>query len=134
MREIKFRAWLKYRKLMLPVIGLKYFDGENYDYVECVQHGDFINKNIYVSIKEVDIMQFIGLKDKNDKEIYEGDIVRTIDYYNDEESELCEIKYDNISFCISGISDGYRWDPDTEIEIIGNIYENPELFDYKEDV
>ena len=61
-----------------------------------------------------DLMQFTGLKDKNGKEIYEGDIVR-----QDYDNALCEVKF--ISGCFSPFKH------DGQFVVIGNIYENPEL-------
>ncbi len=113
MRDIRFRAWDKEDKKM---IGWDAKDGalrntpfgwiENRDYVK--------------------LMQYTGLKDKNGKEIYEGDIVRTskhmtpTEYYSPE-----TVKWDD---------NALRWNglyplliPWSQHEIIGNIYENPEL-------
>lgn len=120
MREIKFRVW----------------DGEQ------MVSPDYINRDGYAcwksnSIPESskDIMQFIGLKDKNDKEIYEGDILKLkypLRRRFDEDDNFVEINV-SISFdsgCFWFEGDGYTdccWHFYSEYEIIGNIYENPEL-------
>jgi uncharacterized phage protein (TIGR01671 family) len=79
------------------------------------------------------IMQYTGLKDKNGKEIYEGDIVYC-DYYK----EIFKVTWGYFEdCCVEGetwVLDGLIFEPtvyyyslDKEVEVIGNIYENSEL-------
>lgn len=76
-RVHKYRAWYKPSKQMLRVIGINW-DFENgeitdIDYVEKDRHGDLIwNANI----DNVELMEFTGSLDKNNVEIYEGDIIK----------------------------------------------------------
>jgi uncharacterized phage protein (TIGR01671 family) len=73
--------------------------------------------------------EYPGLKDKNDKEIYEGDIILLL-----LDKEKCEVSY-NSSHCAYLLTNKYKWTDayklgnmsSLEIEVIGNIYENPEL-------
>lgn len=118
MREIKFRAWTG--RFML------YFDLQDIEASDRLAHGKAVQLNDT-------LMQFTGLCDLTGKEIYEGDIVRR-------DGWLYEIRW---SFVSAGFDlstkrdsypqqeDGYAYHSglyDTEIiEIIGNIYENPEL-------
>ncbi len=82
--------------------------------------------NVFAWLAEgqpVEIKQYTGLKDKNDKEIYEGDILKgwLLDY--DTSSSVVEWSDSGWSPNIEGECEVY-WD---DCEIIGNIYENPEL-------
>ena len=90
--------------------------------------------------KDIDLIQCIGLKDKNGKLIYEGDIVK-IEYYDFEiKHRIGIVEWEDDGFCIT-----YHNQKDTKVsgcslvdivngdkqEVIGNIYENPELLENK---
>jgi uncharacterized phage protein (TIGR01671 family) len=73
--------------------------------------------------KEADLMQYTGLKDKNGKEIYEGDIVKS------KHGQIGEVIWENLMWLVSWIEpeyDSYLYEV-ISCDIIGNIYENPEL-------
>jgi hypothetical protein len=115
MREIKFRCWDKIEKKMwIPIINEKG--------IPCKKHP--LTRLLIVMDGELldPIMQYTGLKDKNGKEIYEGDIVKN------SSGELGEIKWINkiSSFEVDMFILGRQCMQDN-LEIIGNIYEDPEL-------
>jgi uncharacterized phage protein (TIGR01671 family) len=134
MREIKFRAWDKtYKRMNYKVqVGNTDYADQNYTCNSIwVDYGD--NKSIgwmNADDKCIDLMQFTGLKDKNGKEIYEGDIVvwevneitRTAPVYFDElQASFWMGKDKNLGSLV--LNDWMRG----EYEVIGNIHENPEL-------
>lgn len=112
-REIKFRVWDSSLENM-------------------VSHDLIVKLQLFglaiVATSQTQPMQYIGLKDKNGKEIYEGDVVRCKDYG---EEPIGVIVYRGDGFVID-------WKSETDFnnsisvrldttEVIGNIYENPEL-------
>lgn len=108
MRTFRFRAWDKQKKEWLPNDTLIDFQG-----VLCKDDCQTLGI-------EAEIMQYTGLKDKNGKEIYEGDIL---------ESEAFIDTFDWMDGCYSFKRDMESL-PITEhypYEVIGNIYENPNL-------
>jgi uncharacterized phage protein (TIGR01671 family) len=131
MREIKFRVYDTLSKQILSIVSLD-FKKQKWSGVRSegeLWHGFF---------PEVHLMQYTGLKDKNGREIYESDIV---EYYycksdcmkpnyekNAHEIKTSEVIFDYGMFGVEGCAInlshvGIR----KQIEVIGNIYENPEL-------
>lgn len=123
MREIKFRAWLKNYSCYADVLGFE----QGKLFIQ-FQSGERSQHRLYVPIEDCILEQYTGLKDKNCKEIYEGDIV--LDYYDGEDTFIVEYDKDAVSFILTDTDnivcvnfDDYF--PDKELEVIGNIHENP---------
>ena len=115
MREIKFRAWDISRKRWLDVGN---FHVSPSGHVLCT-NGGFGYEAVHET--KVVLMQFTGLKDKNGKEIYEGDISRAPGFKQLHVVESKEQAYEY------GTAHGYDgWWLDNG-EVIGNVHENPEL-------
>ncbi len=73
------------------------------------------------------VEQFTGLHDKNGKEIYVGDIVEYRNIYRDGHPILRKIVKDMFHAAFLA----RQWTPESEVEVIGNIHENPELLGQK---
>ena len=123
-REIKFRAWDKTKNIMIYPKDLSIFTINLVGEIFAIDgHAEKLNKDEFI------LLQYTGLKDKNGKEIWEGDIVEYPQVF-DEPKNVGEIKYNDefASFDIQGWFGGYGLCSNVDsIEIIGNIYENPEL-------
>lgn len=139
MREIKFRAWnKKYNFMMIPDII-----SQKTNRVKC--DGDWYEKN------EFELMPYIGLKDKNGKEIYKGDILKGFVYpflslgihnyfaevrWFDNEKCFGLYIFKALDSKVRGLSTGNiesleDWNCE-QWEVIGNIHENTELLEVEE--
>ena len=127
MREIKFRAWVKDRKAIFEVVLINYVTKKVTYLLERVGHLLSIR---HEKFNDIELMQYTGLKDKNEKEIYEGDIL----------FESFGEKYYKVVFENGGFRAEFKGDFDEHsfdlidvvaqgCEIVGNIYENPELME-----
>lgn len=142
----KYRAWSTDKKIMAEVRTLRFTD-------ELVETDKFVER----SIEGVKLMQSTGLKDENGKEIFEGDILKFNDEWADygyegyiegsiEGINYVEIKREKTCFTFGKTKlpepslidlvenehypfEGLLIEASYEFEIIGNVYENPELLE-----
>ena len=127
----KFRAWMKSLKWMCDVTNIS-FDSK---LVDICQQGDTERcTEISVEFDEIELMQSTGLFDKNNKEIFEGDVVRQVRTQPTTENETITGVVTMLEGAWLIMNDGeqlasYLWSETDENEIIGNIYENKELLE-----
>jgi hypothetical protein len=117
-RALKFRVWDNNKKEFLKYPC--YFRHDNFEEFTCFDR--FFNDKD----EDIIIQQFIGLKDNNGKEIYEGDILQSLGI-----KAKCFWDETGARFLVKRLTDNCNLDfhdrMSIEFEIIGNIFENPEL-------
>lgn len=126
MRDIKFRAFLKSNQLMYDVLTLDFIDNK------VLINNEEKQLRGYVKYQDVELMQYTGLKDKNGKDIYEGDIVEA---WSEGKKAIGKVKQriDGLWLMYPAWQSGKSWglmpneERNTTVKIIGNIYENKEL-------
>jgi uncharacterized phage protein (TIGR01671 family) len=134
MREIKFRVWNVKEKKMYPVFLIEWAGGGVSQENSFLKHVDPVNgKKIYVNPpygqqNNAILMQYTGRKDKNGKEIYDGDIIQLLGHRPNID---CDIDVEEVIFEDGEFCHTYQDRPNKKFweyaTVIGNIYENPEL-------
>ena len=116
--EYKFRVWHKKEKRFIDLNGfsIAFNSCLNVGSVYAVTEQGVLKE---YNCNEVEIVMFTGLKDKNGKEIYDGDIVK-------QDTQIDEVSFNEGHWIIKPEGDGL-FHYAQYIEIIGNIHENPEL-------
>lgn len=139
MREIKFRAWDYNNEKIIGWENIRIEKEENETNISVIVFDGSIGDNY----DDFPIMQYTGLKDVNGKEIFEGDIASftVFDAFGSDKQFKGIIKYQSGIYEVWENNDSeyfgsngsfilnHVWLQDDEFEIIGNIYENPELLE-----
>ena len=124
MREFKMKAWLKKEKKMVSIIGIDL----NYQYIRYSDDGNLFKDDYKIAeFKDIELLQFTGAKSKAGQEVYEADVIKFNDGIDDiyglisydDEDGTYRVSYENITEHLS--------DLEGDFEIVGNIFENPDL-------
>lgn len=148
-RKIKFRVWDKYKKQMYPISSIDYDIFSQEIRIIAVGHKNGMctsyNKNHNsekCDITALELMQYTGLHDKNGKELYEGDIVKITEKEKISKHKVISMKpiiadiewseeYLTYTLITTSVKDAFEsltdYLDEYDIEVIGNIYDNPEL-------
>ncbi|MFL8888665.1 YopX family protein [Helcococcus kunzii] len=144
----KFRAWHE-QGFMLREENIVKLNLEEEKLEYCVLNEDGVRSDRECSFYEVKLMQSTGLFDKNDKEIFEGDIIYifqkgVISRNLEAHDENRKVVFFEGSWCVENYADTGEnfgnfiienhypiglYHTKDELEVIGNIYENPELLE-----
>ena len=128
--RLKFQWFDLSTEIMYEVISLDVVN--NYAVVR-LPFADKYTPDEEVNLSDGNLRQSTSLKDKNGKLIYEGDIVKTeveVEMSEEDESMLYDVvKWVDGAFCLCDGEWGLDKHTLKSIEVVGNIYENPELVD-----
>lgn len=123
-REIKFKVWdIEEKEMYEPhkIEYINFYDG-------------FVTLKVvgFIEFEDAELLQYTGLKDKNGKEIYEGDIIKRESMAPGGLDRIGKITIeDGVIWIESNVDSVCLFDEIDELEVIGNIYENPELLEEK---
>lgn len=124
MKEFKMKAWLKKENKMVSIIGIDL----NYQYIRYTDDGNLFKDDYKIAeFKDIELLQFTGAKDKAGQELYEADVIKFNDGIDDiyglisydDEDATYRVSYENITEHLSDLEEDF--------EIVGNIFENPDL-------
>lgn len=132
MREIEFRAFLKKNKQIVDVLDIDFMQ----ETIGYMNKSD--TKYTCVKFDDIELMQYTGLKDKNGKKIFEGDIMQCVleDFEETVGQGVFEVVFETRNkTAYFGIKKEYTYafnldfTPANKCEVIGNIYNNKELLE-----
>ena len=136
MREIKFRAWLEgtHGNLTFENPIMDYDVTLNPEGFWCDVEGGWDIHGVYYTIP---IMQFTGMKDRNGKEIYDGDVIDVdcsgVGGAFQDGRYVVKFFLPDCAFCLEQIDgqNAISFNECYDYEVVGNVYENPELLKKK---
>ena len=135
MRKVKYRAWDNVKNKMYQV-------GEDDDVVFSFDSNGILAEDLtehdwgFKKLEHLIYIQYTGLEDKGGRGIYEGDVLSGVSAM---QKETGRVVFDGGAFCLvilssrtTGIGSKYFLSTCEELEVIGNIYANPELLEVPE--
>ncbi|MDE3295885.1 YopX family protein [Lacticaseibacillus rhamnosus] len=127
-REIKFRAWNKKDKVMVDVAAMNFGPSGFWSLIEDAYDAELQLADSY------ELMQYTGLKDKNGREIYEGDVLDIGLRNQDGKPIIAPVSYETYAagYVLDNGGNGIWQRLTKECEVIGNTFENPELLEGKQ--
>lgn len=143
MRDIKFRAWDKREKIMGEVNYMN-FHRSRYTHISArfKKNGKVVDEWFFQGQEDggdnIILLQYTGLKDTGDKEIYEGDIIEiSTKKPHDKYPKTFVVEFQDGCFIANNKNEGW-WDElinitfpnkNATVKILGNVFENPEFLE-----
>ena len=127
-REIKYRAWIEKgcESKMGEATSINLDEGY-INYIVCNEQNEIEIIGL-AYFDEYVLLQYTGLKDKNGKEIYEGDLVKILDNVNE---TICEVRFEYGGYILKNgdLREELLYLEERFMEVVGNIYENKNLLE-----
>lgn len=121
---LKYRAWDSWRKRM-SVVDRIYIDTEGVRLYD--DFGEY-----WRDFRDIKLMQSTGLVDKNGKEIFDGDVVKMAKDVYSEPTYYEVVRHRGGAYRLESKKHGCElWLRHADCEVVGNVYENPELLEEK---
>lgn len=128
-REIRFRAYSRHNHKMYPVSNIEWdIDGRTWVTADDGKNG------IELIDEEANLMQYVGLHDKNGREIYEGDVLDIGLRNQDGKPVIAPVSYETYAagYVLDNGGNGIWQRLTKDCEVIGNIFEDKQLLERKQ--